>query len=242
MRVAVYSLTRERLAYTKVAFESLWDTALSLRHFVVENGSEDATAVWLQREYKPFRLIAHANNLGISKGANWALDAIFQEMPDVEVIVRFDNDCRVERPGLIENLASQVLRSGRFGRRSILGPLCKKRDLLEGIASEAVDGIRKTVYVHGRCRAVPADIYRAYRYPAGLPLAWGQDQHFCRWALHHGAFLGITEDVVYDLSVDQPRRFPAYEERKKLEQVTAPDGTRLAQNVCPNLVKYMQSL
>jgi len=51
MKIAIYTLTRDRLQYTQDCFSSLWQNAgMPFDHYIVDNGSEDGTVEWLMQE------------------------------------------------------------------------------------------------------------------------------------------------------------------------------------------------
>ncbi len=90
-RVAIFSLTYDRLDYTKKCFESLYKTAgYDFDHFVVDNGSQDGTVEYLKKAYPKkvikdgtvdkwhdnMVIIENKENVGISKASNQAIEAI----------------------------------------------------------------------------------------------------------------------------------------------------------------------
>ncbi len=200
-------------------------------HFVVDNGSEDRTALWLQQEYKPFHLQALPRNVGISRGSNLALDAIFREIPQVDVIMKIDNDCKLLVSDTVKIMAETVMASGRFGAKYVLSPFVNginKQPTRGRIAGLNNRKLGMTAIVGGLFHAVPADVYRAYRYPTDLPLAAGQDDHFCNWVKRvNGGEVGYVEDLAvehFEGTDAQAKRFPEYFERKWKEEkeVTCP--------------------
>lgn len=236
MKVVVYTLTRDRLDYTKIAFASLAKNAgLPFDHVIVDNGSADGTSDWL-REYVDERrrtglettVIYLPENVGISRAANQALDLIFEQYPDAGLVIKMDNDCRVRTPGLIRRMVDLYRRDldmRRFGPRMVLSPR------VEGIINQPhrgrqteIDGqlVGLTAIVGGLCHFVQADIYREYRYPENLPLAKGQDDDFCKWVKDQGGECGYVESFLVehiDGTDGQARRFPEYFERKWREEL-----------------------
>lgn len=239
--IAVYTLTRDRLPYTKVCFDSLIRNAgCKFHHFVFDNGSSDQTQLWLQQEYKPFKLMAVQQNLGISKASNACLDAIFKELPDVDVIAKIDNDCNIESPDLLAEMASLVKPEGGFAPKYVLSPHVKgitrqpergRMINLVGNANtkEPMYEVGLTAIVGGLCHFVPAEVYRQYRYPIsgdaveGKPItyAWGQDDHFCEWFKKRGGNVGYVESLFvehFETTDGQCKRFPEYFKRKWEEE------------------------
>lgn len=95
-KVAVFSLTYDRLEYTKKSFDSLFKTAgYKFDLFVVDNGSTDGTVEYLNqlfKEGKIKRLKLNEKNEGISRASNEAIRMI-RCCHDYEIVVKSDNDC-----------------------------------------------------------------------------------------------------------------------------------------------------
>jgi GT2 family glycosyltransferase len=223
MRIAVYTLTRERLDYTKACFASLQEKASApFDHFVIDNGSKDGTADWLANEYKPHFLRCYDRNYGISYASNAAVDYLMSGGYDL--IIKFDNDCFVRSPNILAQIAELYESIGGFERTYVLSPH------VEGIHRQPARGrydivggrnIGFTAIVGGLFHVVPARIYREYRYPETLPLAWGQDDHFCHWVKERGGHVGYIEGLEvehYRGTTQQAVDYPDYFERKWREE------------------------
>src|SRR5512134_1510981 len=100
MRVAVLTLTRDRLEYMQHCFASLRHNAgCDYDHFVLDQGSTDGTQRWLMNGVYAGLSLLH-ENIGISRGHNKLLDMI-QVVGTYDVYVTFDNDCEVTMPGTL---------------------------------------------------------------------------------------------------------------------------------------------
>ena len=76
MKVAVLTMARDRLEYTKRSFASLKENAgCRYDHFVLDNGSKDGTWDWLTDKDDLF-VVNSDHNVGISAGMNYLLDLI----------------------------------------------------------------------------------------------------------------------------------------------------------------------
>ena len=220
MKIAVYTLTRERKAYTEHCFNMLWQNAgMPFDHFIVDNGSTDGTAEWLTANSSHFKtLTLLPENVGISKASNLALNHIGNGS---DLIVKLDNDCEIITPGLFR----EMVRVYEFAGRSLL-----LSPRVEGINRQpkrvyGIDiggyAIGRTGIVGGLCHWLPAQVYQRYRYPETLPKAWGQDDDLCDWCYKQGIEMGYVESLVvnhYETTGGQARRFPAYFERKRMEE------------------------
>ena len=237
MKIAIFSLTRDRLPYTQLCFERLREAAgHPFDHFVLDNGSQDGTREWLLSEYAHRRIHSLEllpDNSGISEGSNDCLRQIWSAhrwpgVPDgrcyYDLIIKFDNDCWVESEDILSQIVEIYEDMRTFDPVWILSPRVeglihqpeRVRDTMRGERRIGVTGI-----VGGLFQCVPARVYRKYRYPESLPLAKGQDDHFCHWAQVNGARLGYIEDLVvhhHETTNGQRLRFPEYFERKRKEE------------------------
>lgn len=222
MKVAVYTLCRDRLFYTKRCFRSLWQNAgYPVDHFVIDNGSTDGTVEWLYSNAKRFKkIVLEPDNTGISYASNMALDIIGD---NYDLIVKMDNDCEI----VTANLVAEMVRVFKDAPRPMM--LSPK---VEGINRQprraytlTVGGyeIGRTGIVGGLCHWLPAATYQRYRYPVDLPKAWGQDDHLCDWLYKQGIEMGYVEALTVnhaDGTDGQAQRFPEYFERKRREEQT----------------------
>lgn len=89
-KVAVFTMTYERLDYTRRMAESMARSAgYPFDWFVLDQGSDDGTPKWLKDSYAHFIHLSDTN-MGITKASNLLLDAIGN---DYQIIVKVDNDC-----------------------------------------------------------------------------------------------------------------------------------------------------
>ena len=216
MKVAVYTLTWNRLAYTRHCLLTLREKAgYPYDHFIVDNGSGDGTAAWLHQN-GVHRVICNAENLGLSRASNQALEAI----RGYDLIVKFDNDCEVVTAGILAEIV-EIYRHERG--RYVLSPRVEgvNRQPERGWYSE-IGGWRIgwTSIVGGLFHAVPAEVYEQYRYPEDLPKVRGQSAHFCSWIRASGGQVGYIEDLVvnhYEGTDRQMSRYSEYFQRKEQE-------------------------
>jgi glycosyltransferase involved in cell wall biosynthesis len=226
MKVALYTLTRERLDYTKHCFGELRSKAgMDFDHFVVDNGSDDGTQLWLEREYQDrydgVRLIKNDNNMGISVGSNQALDYIGS---GYDLIFKMDNDCEVNYDGIIARIVRLYENTPPLSSDFMLSPR------VEGIINQPhraretmLDDVRVgiTGSIGGLFHVMRADLYQQFRYDESLPLAQGQDQQVCAWYRAQGGQLGYLEPITvqhYESTEGQVLRYPEYFERKWKEE------------------------
>ena len=227
MKIAIYTLTRDRLEYTKHSFSTLKEKAwYDYDHFVIDNGSTDGTQKWLKANEDSFKkIILLPENIGISKGSNLALQAIYKA-GQYDLIIKMDNDCEVVSDNILGQIAEIYTDAfnQEFNCQFILSPRVEgisrqpKRDGGTQLAGRTVG---YTSIVGGLFHIVPTKVYKKYTYPETLPKAWGQDDHFCHWAKKTGCKVGYIEGLVvnhFETTDGQARRFPEYFERKFKEE------------------------
>lgn len=236
MRIAVYTLTRERLEFTKYTFALLREKAgLPFDHYVIDNTgieNDDGTRAWLTTERAAGRihkLHLMDLNVGISIGSNHALAQIAREPgPEYDIAIKFDNDCEVVSDNIILKLAEFLARAALRGEAMAISPR------VEGIGGQPKRISTAHKYGHpfgetdiigGLFHVVPWDIYRWCRLPEHLPMARGQDGIFCENLKASGVTIGYVEDLIvrhYMTTGGQERALPVYFERKRREENEAP--------------------
>jgi len=220
VNVAVLTLTRDRLDYTRRAFASLQEFAgCTYDHFVLDQGSEDGTQAWLAdyEDTHPWcQVHALDENIGIPAGLNHLLDRI--DVGEYDAIVHFDNDCELTQPNTLRDLCKLVVQGNAILSPRILGlqnPPQPTRELRIGD-----DTILDIPQIGGIMLTAPAWWYDDYRYPATLP-KWGlDDSHICATFRAAGGTCGYVKRLEawhMDGTEGQRERFPSYFERKDLE-------------------------
>ncbi len=223
MRIAVYSLTRDRLEYTKRSFESLRKLAgCGYDHFVVDQGSIDETPEWLKNEYRPHWLVLLPENVGIARGANMALDAIFSQ-GDWDLVVKMDNDCLVQSENLLKQIVEVFASVKPLQSRFMLSPRVegiqkqprRVRDIQLAGRRVGITGI-----IGGLFHVLPGDLYKQYRYDTSTPRGAYNDPKICSWFRGLGGETGYIEGLVVehmDTTAGQVEKHPGYHERKQRE-------------------------
>lgn len=217
MKVAVLTLTRDRLSYTQHCFASLAENAgCEYDHFVLDQGSTDGTTEWLiEQEFAAGIFLGE--NIGISRGMNRLLDAS-AEVDDYDVVCTFDNDCEVTMPGTLAACA-EVARHGEW----VVSPR------VEGLKfpppyGEPVEyrGQRIGPYqeMGGIFRVMPGEFARSFRFKESNPL-WGHDERdvgrACRDRGLGSGYLVDWSVNHYRTTVGQEQELPGYFRRKLAE-------------------------
>lgn len=214
-RVAVLSLTRDRLAYTQHCFATLREYAgCEYDHYVLDQGSVDGTQDWLLNDYDPKYLDTLTGNIGVSRGINELLVATCEDGL-YDWYVKFDNDCELTVPN--------TLRDSLQDQNWILSPHIQGLDSPPAIIGEVdVNGIRvgETTILGGIFMAVPAWVFDEYRHAEDNP-TWGMDDvRLVEWFRGRGGRVGYMLDYPawhFETTEGQRMRYPDYFERKRLE-------------------------
>lgn len=225
MKIAVYTLVRERLEYTQQAFDSLWDqVGVEIDHYVVDNYSQDNTKDWLEKYRHKFSWVFYnSENLGISLSSNQALDAILQSKISYDYIVKMDNDCQLLSSNLFLEM-TEVMQ--QLNRSILLSPYVegiRRQPVREYYETIGKYRIGRTGIVGGLCHWLTSDIYQQYRFPVNLPLAWGQDDDLCSWLYTQKIPVGYVEELKVwhiDTTDGQAKKYPEYFKRKWQEEIS----------------------
>ena len=229
MRIAIFTLTRDRLFYTRHCFNSLRQKAgHPYDHYVVDNGSQDGTADWLNENKGDFKKITlHKENLGIAIAINRALNIIASRRNHYDLIIKIDNDCEVVSDDILIHL-TDAFESLGAGSKCLLSPR------VEGIGQSGQPKriehrevgkwtLGVTGHIGGIFLAAPARVYRRFHAPENLPLAKGFDNSICRWMRKRRGLIGYIEELVvnhFETTAGQMKRFPDYFERQMVEMNT----------------------
>jgi GT2 family glycosyltransferase len=221
-KLALYTLTRDRLDYTKLCFQSLWDKAgRDFDHYVIDNGSTDGTAEWLQdQEHRFAHLSLLDENVGISKGSNLALDTI-AGADDYDQVGKFDNDCLVLTDGMLHELSGAMFNTGSL---ALMGPRVEGLRFQPNRLKVEKHGDHEygfTQVIGGICHLMPGGWYTSYVFDESLPKAQGQDQDICAWVVENGGTIVYIEDLAVEHiegTDGQQERYPGYFVRKTEEE------------------------
>lgn len=223
MRVAVLSLTRDRIDYTRHCFETLRQNAgCEFDHFVLDQGSTDGTTEWLDEEFGAERLRSvqfEPTNIGVNRGMNALLDTV-RLCGDYDVITKIDNDCEVLTPSTLRDVCALAVRWDAILSPRILGLRSPPPTI--GRLEDETAAVDLTQLIGGIFMAVPAHVFTVekYRHDESGPV-WGHDDtRLCSWFRSTG---GVTGYVVgyeanhYETTDGQHARYPEYFERRVAE-------------------------
>jgi len=224
-KVAIYTLTYDRLEYTKKSFKSLQETAgYPFEHFVVDNGSSDGTVEFLQKNFKKDHLVLNKDNKGISKGSNQALELI-KEGGRHDIILKWDNDAI----GLTKNWLKTMVELWKVNHNLALS--CYVQGLIDnpggaprlayGTVKNELLGITK--HLGGICVFVDARVYEKFRWDDGSFLHGVQDMEFSQHLVFSGFTLAYLENYFISHGIlgteQQKKDYKNYFDRRKEEKM-----------------------
>lgn len=215
MKIAVLTLTRDRLSYTRACFRRLDQQTAQFDHYVLDQGSTDGTVAWLHK-YAPAYVSFQPTNIGISRGLNHLLDALDMEY---DVVVKIDNDCELTRKDTLQKVCEAVvsnhgwLLSPRI--EGLRNPVTIERERWFGETKIGETGMLGGIFL-----AAPGFLYDRYRHDEDNPV-WGMDDvKLCQYARSIGFATGYLLDHVanhYATTDGQHATFPGYFDRRVLE-------------------------
>jgi glycosyltransferase involved in cell wall biosynthesis len=219
LRVAIFTLTMERLDYTKRMYKSMTKNAgYKFDWFVVDNASTDGTKEWLEGKVKV--AFANSENYGISKGSNQALDMIGDKY---DIIIKVDNDCEFLTEGWLKEIVDLFYRNKKLvvsprveGLRDTPGGVPRYKYIYVG-----EHFLGTAPHVGGICVAAEADIYKNFRWIENDFLHGEQDLTFSQHAIKTGHLLAYMENVIVehmDSTEGQLKAHPEYEEERKIRR------------------------
>jgi len=173
MRIAVLSLCRDRLDFTRHCFKTLHELAgCEFDHYVLDQASEDGSREWLHAEIDAGRLrhcVWQGNNVGVSRGINQLLEVVVPRGYDV--IVKYDNDAELLCEDTLK-VAAKVALEGWIISPHIQGldqtPIVEREEWVAGYRV-GVPNIMGGIFM-----AAPASLYQTYRHDEKNPV-WGMD-------------------------------------------------------------------
>lgn len=221
-RVAIYSLTYDRLELTKKCFESLYKTAgYPFIHYVVDNGSKDETVRYLEKNYPDIRIIHNTENKGISIASNQAVSQAKEYGYDI--IVKVDNDALFITP----NWLKTMVKIWKSNHRLVMSPYVQGlRDNPGGAPRVgwgwiAGEYLGMTKHIGGIVHFVDADAYKIWGWDTQDFLHGMQDVEFSQYLLQNGFQMGYLENYFVEHcegTEGQLEKFPEYFERRKSEK------------------------
>ncbi len=221
MRIAVLTMTRDRVDYSAHCYASLLVNAgTDFDWFVVDQGSQDETQAWLGST--DATIIPLEDNIGICPALNLMLDQAF-DPEDYDVIVRWDNDCELLTPNTLRDVCEAADDFGWILSPLVLG--LRNQPAMTGTFRLGDKVVRETSILGGIFMAIPSDLFTDldYRYDETNP-PYAGDEAICGWWREQGGHCGYLTDyqVNHYLTTDgQHHDIPDYFARSVMEGAPA---------------------
>ena len=235
LKVAVYTLTMNRLEYTKKMHRALTRTAgHSFDWFVIDQGSKDGTVEWLKGLTRTRMLltagdkgIEHAMNLkyrcyeqnvGLAKGWNNIVEFIKAE-GEYDIIVKVDNDAELMTEGWLAAMVEMFRRN----RMIVLSPYVEGLDGSPGgVLRARASGESPYIFINDRVLghvpnlggivfATPIELWKNYKFDEAFQ--GNKDLIFSKYARSRGYALFYMEEFRVwhiDGTKGQHEKFPEY--------------------------------
>lgn len=232
-KVAIFTITYDRLDYTKKSFKSLKKTAgYPYTHFVIDNGSMDGTKEWITDEWmdKDYNnYFFFTGNVGISKASNKAIEEIKKR--DFDIIVKWDNDCI----GLTEGWLAKMVDIWKSNHMFVLS--CYVQGLNDnpggvprvGYGTVKGELLGVTTHLGGICHFADAHAYDEFRWDENSFLHGVQDMEISQWLKFHNYSMGYLENYFVSHgphgSKLQKEDYPEYFQRRVKEKQTRYEKT-----------------
>jgi GT2 family glycosyltransferase len=214
MRVAVLTVTRDRLAYTQHCCAALRKNAgIDYSHYVFDNGSEDDTPRWLLNGTF-HHVTVSPKNIGLSQGFNKLLDVLTDRY---DVIVKMDNDCELVTPGTLKRTC-ELAQAGFLLSPKIRGLHHPPQIIGHGFIQQ--EPIELVTNIGGIFMAAPAEVYDTFRPHEDSPAYGYEDVELCKWWRKSGGAIGYLTNYPawhYERVDEQLEKYPEYQERKMVE-------------------------
>lgn len=215
LKVAVFTLTMNRLDYTKRMHKSMLKMAkYPFDWFVIDNASIDGTKEWLNGKVKV--AFANSENYGISKGSNQALDLIGDKY---DIVIKVDNDCEFLTEGWLKEIVDLFNRN----RKLVVSPRVEGlRDNPGGVPRQRYIYIGEhfmgtAPHLGGICCAALSEIYKDFRWEEKDFFHGEQDYVFSQYATKQGFLLAYMENIIVehiDTTSGQEEQYPEYFKEK----------------------------
>lgn len=241
-RVAVFTLTYDRLFYTEKCFESLYETAdYPFDHYIVDNGSSDKTPEYLKKLQAKYpervHFILNKDNKGISIASNQALNAIFNQKdyhttplsndPKVkkyDVIMKVDNDCLFLSHGWLKKMVEIYKSNHNLAMSCYIQGLRDNPGGAPRLAQGMIKGelVGMTRHLGGICHFVDARAYKDFRWDEKSFLHGVQDVELSQYLLTQGFQMCYLENWYASHGIEgteaQKKDYPDYFERRIAEK------------------------
>ncbi len=217
LKVAVFTLTLDRLEYTKKMIKAARNTAgYDFSWIVLDQNSQDGTVEFIKEETKYGVFLD--KNIGIAKGWDKAIEEI-KRIDDFDIVVKLDNDAEMLTDGWLKTIVDIF----EINKKVILSPYVEGlQDSPGGVMRQRADGESPYIRINdnvlgivpnlgGICFATPIEVYKDFKFPKDI--RGNKDYYLSKYAQGLGYALAYMEEFrVYhqDGTEGQHKRYPEY--------------------------------
>lgn len=227
--IGIFTITWERLGYTKSSFDSLWKTAgYDFEHWVIDNGSKDGTVEWL-KEYSEMHpgkvhLLFNEDNKGISIASNRVLKEIRDSGKNYDILGKFDNDAMCLTSGWLAKMVEIYKANHRLALSCYISGL---KDNAGGVPRMVYGKIRgeflgMTEHLGGICCFTNANIRLAFQLDERETLHTADDLMFSKYIRQRGYQMAYMENYYINHGTKgteaQKLDYPEYFKRREFEK------------------------
>ncbi len=222
-KVAIFTITYDRLDYTKRMKDSL-DKSTKYKYdwLVFDNGSKDGTVQWLETQTD--FLSGSSTNRGLSFASNYLIDKAMVDDGTYDIIVKVDNDCDFKTVGWLETMIdlwkrNHMLYMSPYPEGLVHNPGGAPRIGYSFIGPYYTE---ITTHIGGICAGIDARAYKTFRWKdeflhgdqdSEASKAFGKMRYMpIYYPLHRLMHMDSTEE--------QYKKYPEYFERRKQEKAT----------------------
>ena len=177
MRIAVYSIVRDRLDLTRKSFKALRQMAgIDFDFYVADNGSSKVVKSYLRHE----KAAGHIHYLQLfdeNVGQNIAANHLLDQMEGYDWVLRWDNDAMPRTRRFLKKLVRAGERLRASGAVCVLSPrISRLKHPPEKMAAGNDIGFEYEVVniLGGICRLHPAAVFDEWRFSQFAPLGFGE--------------------------------------------------------------------
>lgn len=229
IKVAIFTMTMDRLDYTKRMYKAMANLAgYPFDWFVVDQASNDGTVEWLEGKTKAS--ILNKENVGIAKGWNDAV-ALIKKTDTYDIIIKNDNDAEM----MTENWLLEMVELFKRNRTIILSPYVEGlEDSPGGVMRNRQDGQSPYVIINDKVLGIspflggivwasPIEVYNNFLFPDETFYMGNKDRMISEYAKTIGYTLFYCEELRVshiDGTKGQHLKYPDYffEQEKQMTE------------------------
>lgn len=221
--VAIFTITYERLDYTKRMYESMRkSTRYPYEWFVFDNGSQDGTNDFVKQHTK--YQAGSMENKGLTYASNFCIDRITGTPGEFQIIIKVDNDCEFLTKGWLETIVDMWRRNHMLYVSPYVEGLVHNPGGAPRVGQAFVGPyyVEVTEHIGGIFAAIDASAYREFRWRDQF-LHGNQDREASMRFVNDGfmpCYLPMHRVAHMDGTDEQHKKYPEYFERRKKEKRT----------------------